>query len=162
VNRGTRLCQNFLRNNPFFRCLLRGMCQTGRCNGKTLFLEITSSLSDLTNICHRRNTIRRKMKKKSISRSRMFARFLFTNTSDTSKFSCRLRFTCQLKKEKKSPAEISLRERNDRTPITTRLGRPASTDVHRRTSRTGRRHTPPSYRHGADLCHPRARPLTLS
>lgn len=54
-------------------------------------------------------------------------------------------------------------------PTSTHLGRPASTGVHRDSSRTGRRHTghtpptPPSRRHGADLCHPRAtRPLTLS
>lgn len=50
----------------------------------------------------------------------------------------------------------------EQLPTTARLGRPASTGVHRGTSRTGRRHTLPSQHHGADLCHPRARPLTLS
>lgn len=50
----------------------------------------------------------------------------------------------------------------EQLPTTARLGRPASTGVHRGASRTGRRHTPPSRRHGADLCHPRTRPLTLS
>lgn len=60
------------------------------------------------------------------------------------------------------PGVLDLGAMRERLPRTTRLGRPASTDVHRGASRTGRRHTPPSRRHGADLCHPRTRPLTLS
>jgi len=42
------------------------------------------------------------------------------------------------------------------------LGTPGVDWHSHKTSRTGRRHTPPSRRHGADLCHPRTRPLTLS
>lgn len=63
---------------------------------------------------------------------------------------------------REDPAVLTWARYEGKLPTSARLGRPASTGIHRGTSRTGRRHTPPSRHHGADLCHPRARPLTLS